>query len=417
MAKLTAEQRIEKVHVALMRNPKFCLFSGMFMVGKVSVDDKVPTARTDGVNVEYGREFVDRLNDKQLGFLILHEAMHKAYRHLTTWEKLYKKNRHVANVACDYVINLQIRDYDPEGDFVEMPTDEEGNVMGCIDERFRGMDAGQVFGILEKELPPPPPRGRPCDNGSNDGEGDPNKPVSHGNVQQGFDEHDWENANSMDPKEAEEMAKEIDNALRQGALLAGKMNGKVSRDIQELLTPKIDWREVLRDFVKTVAQGRDDTSWRRYNKRLIGSGVYIPVPISQKLGSVALGVDTSGSVGGEILAQFLGEVKSICDEVSPDVVDLIYWDSRVASHEKYEGHMVHGLTDSTKPRGGGGTSPECVPRYLGKENIKPDCVVMLTDGYFYGDEEGDWSNVGAPVLWCVIDNKHFTAKNGVTVHI
>jgi predicted metal-dependent peptidase len=213
------------------------------------------------------------------------------------------------------------------------------------------------------------------------------------------------------------MAKEIDNALRQGALLAGKMNGKVSRDIQELLTPKIDWREVLRDFVKTVAQGRDDTSWRRYNKRLIGADIYMPTPISQKLGSVALGVDTSGSVGGEILAQFLGEVKSICDEVSPDVVDLIYWDSRVASHEKYEGHMVHTLTDSTKPRGGGGTSPSCVPKYLSKEYIKPDCVVMLTDGYFYGDEEGDWSNVGAPVLWCVIDNKHFMAKTGVTVHI
>ena len=92
MAKLTAEQRIEKVHVKLMRHKSFCLFSGLFMVGKVVVDDETPTAKTNGVNVTYGRGFVDSLNDKQLAFLILHENMHKAYRHLVVWEKLYKKN-------------------------------------------------------------------------------------------------------------------------------------------------------------------------------------------------------------------------------------------------------------------------------------------------------------------------------------
>ena len=93
MAKLTAEQRIEKVHVSLMRHKKFCLFSGLFMVGKVTVDETMPTAATDGVNVYYGRAFVDRLDDKQLGFLILHEAMHKAYRHLTTGRSCLRRTR------------------------------------------------------------------------------------------------------------------------------------------------------------------------------------------------------------------------------------------------------------------------------------------------------------------------------------
>jgi len=414
MAKLTAEQRIERVHVALMRHKKFCLFSGLFMVGKVSVDDKIPTARTDGVNVEYGREFVDRLNDKQLGFLILHEAMHKAYRHLTTWEKLYKKDKALANQACDFVINLQIQDYDAEGLYVEMPTDEEGKVMGLIDPRFRGMDAGQVFAILEKEK-----REGGGGRGGKDGDGNPddaNNPAGRGDVPS-LDEHDWDGANGMDDKEIEGIGKEIDNALRQGALLAAKMNGNVSREIQELLTPKVDWREVMRDFIKTVAQGKDDSTWRRYNKRLIGSDVYMPTNISRRLHSVALGVDTSGSIDGEILGQFLGEVKAICEEVAPEKVELLYWDSHVAGHETYEDGAVQGLTDSTKPRGGGGTTPACVPLYMKDKDIKPDCVVMLTDGVFYHDEEGDWDGVSAPVLWCVIDNKRFTAKNGKTVHI
>ena len=410
MAKLTAEQRIEKVHVALMRHKKFCLFSGLFMVGKVTVEELMPTAATDGVNVFYGRAFVDRLDDKQLGFLILHEAMHKAYRHLTTWEKLFKKDASLANQACDYVINLQIRDYDPDEEIVRMPTDEEDKVMGLIDEKYRGMDAHQVFMLLEKEKK---------DKGGSGGshKSDPSdNPAPHGSVPQGFDEHLWDQANQMDEKEAEQIAKEIDNALRQGALLAGKMNGGISREIQELLTAKIDWREVLRDFIKDVAKGHDDSSWRRFNKRLLGAGIFLPTPISQRLNCIALGIDTSGSIGNEEMAEFLSEVKSICEEVTPQKVELMYWDTKVARHETYEEGAVEHLTDSTKPRGGGGTDPECVIKFMGEKQMTPDCIVMLTDGCFY-DGEGDWSNVNAPLLWCIKDNKVFTHKYGKAVHL
>jgi predicted metal-dependent peptidase len=108
MSKLTAEQRIERTHVQLMKHKNFCLFSGLFMVGKVAVDDETPTAKTNGVDVIYGRDFIGTLNDKQLAFLILHENMHKAYRHLVVWEKLHKLNHMLANAACDYVINLSL---------------------------------------------------------------------------------------------------------------------------------------------------------------------------------------------------------------------------------------------------------------------------------------------------------------------
>lgn len=410
MSKLEAEKRIEKIHVSLMRNSKFCLFSGLFMVGKVSISDTLPTANTNGIDVTYGRSFIDRLDDKQVGFLVLHEAMHKAYRHLTTWEKLWKKNATLANMACDYVINLQIKDYDPSEDFVRMPTDAEGNVMGCIDERFRGMDAGQVFAILEKEY-----KDRGGSGGSH--KGDPtNKTAQGGNVPQGFDEHDWDGANEIDEKEAEEIAKEIDNALRQGALLAGKMNGSVSREIQDLLAPKIDWKEVMRDFIKQIARGRDDSSWKRFNRRLIGQDIYMPVSVSRRLDCVAIGTDTSGSIDGEILSQFLGEIKSICEEVTPRKVELMYWDTRVGKHETYEDGAVEHLTSSTKPWGGGGTDPSCVPKYMEDKQISPDCTVILTDGCFFGDE-GNWSQINSPLLWVVKDNKDFKPKYGVAVHI
>ena len=392
--KLTAEQRIEKVHVALMRDKRFCLFSGLFMVGKTTVDDETATAKTDGINVIYGRAFVERLNDKQLAFLILHETMHKAYRHLTVWEKLYKEDPMLANAACDYVINLQIKDYDPSESMIEMPTDENGKVIGLIDEKYRGMDAAQVFKLLKED----PPEGL-------GGEGS------------GLDEHDWEGAQEVSPEEAEEIAKEIDQALRQGALLAGKMNGQLSDEIKELLTPKIDWREALRDFIKTIAKGHDDSSWRRYNKRLVGSDIYLPTVISTKVGRLVIGQDTSGSCWGEIQAQFLGEVKSICEEVEPEAVDMLYWDTEVEGHEVYEAGAVQNLVADTKLRGGGGTSPSCLPAYLKDKQIDPECIIVLTDGDFYKDDQGDWSGINAPVLWAVINNKNFSAKRGIVLHI
>ena len=49
MAKLTAEQRLERVHMKIMQDKNLCLFSGVIMVGDVKVSDTVPTACTNGI--------------------------------------------------------------------------------------------------------------------------------------------------------------------------------------------------------------------------------------------------------------------------------------------------------------------------------------------------------------------------------
>jgi predicted metal-dependent peptidase len=400
MSKLTAEQRIEKVHVKLMRHKQFCLFSGLFMVGKVKVDEDTPTAKTNGLDVTYGRAFVDSLNDKQLAFLILHETMHKAYRHLQVWDTLWKKNPMLANASCDYVINLQIRDYDIYGHDVEMPTDDKGEVMGLIDEKYRGMDAHQVFLLLEKEQQ------------QNEGNG------GGGNGVPSMDEHDWENASNGTAEEQEATAREIESALRQGAILAGKMGGNVSREMQDLLTPKVNWKDALRDFVKTSTQGKDQTTWRRLHKRYIGLDIIMPSSYDEKVGSIVVAIDTSGSIGNAELAQFLGEVKSICDEVNPEKIDLLYWDTEVAGHETYQGAELANVTDVTQAKGGGGTSPECVPQYMRKESLDPECVIMLTDGYIGMQDPNDWQ-IGKPILWCIKGNNHFDSNSvvGKVVHV
>lgn len=379
--KLTVEQRIQKAHVALMNDPKYCLYSGIFMLGKVEVCDDVPTACTNGRDVKYGRKFVGKLTDAELRGLILHEAKHKAFRHLTIWKHLYMQDARLANVACDYVINLQIVDEDKEGKFVKLP---EG---GCLNERFRGMDAGAVFRLLKQQ-------------GGGGGGGEP------------LDEHDWENADEMSQQEKEVLANEIDQALRQGAILAGKMGANVPRDITDALTPKVDWREVLRDFVTSYCADRDESTWKRPARRWIAQDVYMPSSISDSLGRIVVAIDMSGSIGADEIGQFLGEVKSVCESVNPEAIDLLYWDTQICQHETYERDALSGLLQSTKPRGGGGTSPQCIPDYIKAKSIKAECAVILTDGHVYNWGEG-WS---CPVLWGITTDG-ITAPVGKSVTI
>ena len=415
MSKLSAEQRIERCHVQLMKHKNFALFSGLFMIGKVSVDDKTPTACTNGMDVRYGREFVQSLNDKQLAFLILHENMHKAYRHLVVWDKLYKRNATLANIACDYVINLQIRDYDPSQFDTEMPTDAEGKPMGCIDEKYRGMDSQEVFLKLIEEKGEDYGKAKVYVLGDGEGESDGNGPDDGEGIPT-LDEHDWEGAGEATEKEKNEAGKEIEQALRQGSILVGKMGGNVGRGISEMLTPKIDWKEALREFVKSTTQGKDQSTWKRLHKRYLAADLIMPSSYSEKVGGIAIGIDTSGSIGTEELSQFLSEVKSICEEVSPEQIDLLYWDTHVASRETYTENELAGLTESTKPAGGGGTEPACVPKFMKKHNMKPECLLMLSDGYIGNQNESDW-DISAPVLWCIKGNDRFVAPVGKTVHV
>jgi len=393
MTKLTAEQRVQKSHVALMNDPKYCLYSGIFMLGKTEVNDDLPTACTDGRNTYYGRKFVDKLKDSELKGLILHENLHKAFRHTTVWKHLYKQSPQLANMACDFVINLMIHDSDPQGSNVTLP---EG---GCLDEKYRGMDAGEVFRMLKQE------QEQGGGNGKGDGSG---KGEQAGGS--GFDEHDWESADEMSEDEKQTLAREVDQALRQGALLAGKLNGNVPREISEAMEAKVNWKEVLRDFVNSICADKDNSTWRRPNRRWVDQDVYMPSAIGEAVGRIVVAIDTSGSIGQAEVGQFLGELLSICNHVQPEGIDLMYWDTEVCAHEKYDRGDYEAIMTSTKPAGGGGTSADCIPKYIAQHKLNPECVIVLTDGYI--DGWGDWKH---PVFWGM--TSHMVAPVGISVRI
>lgn len=387
---LSPDQRLQKAVVDIMANEKYIALAGVLMIGTKQVDDSTPTAYTNGRDEVYGRAFIEKLTDPELRFVVLHECYHKLYRHLITWKHLWEVNANRTNQACDYVINGKIVEDNPDG-FAIMPD------IGLHDSKYDGMDAAQVYHLLKDG------EGSGEDSGEDSGEGG----------EGGMDSHGWEDAQDMSAEEAHALEREIDEAVRQGALMAGKVGSGGARDLEGLLQPQVDWREVLREFINTTCSGHDFSTWARPNRRYMTTGIYMPSGISEQVGELVLAIDTSGSIGGRELSAFLSEVKGIADTVKPEKVRVLYWDTEVCRDESYTVTELDTLPSSTKPAGGGGTAVTCVPEYMREHSINPQAVIVLTDGYL-GGGWGTWSN---PLLWCLLDNEHTTPDTGKLVRI
>ena len=393
---LTAEQRLSKNITAIMGHERYIALAGVMMIGISAIKDDCPTAYTNGRDEYYGRAFVDDLTDPEFRGLILHENYHKLWRHLVTWMWMFMENPKLANMACDYVINLIIYLENRDG-FAVLPKG------ALLDERFANMSAAQVYKILKQEQEDSP-------DDSDQGEGEGNGA--------GLDEHDWEGAQEMSADEQRELAQEIDQAIRQGALTAGKVGSGGNRAIDQLLQPEVNWREVLREFITETCRGNDDSTWRQPSRRHLAMGMLRPSGITERVGELVIAIDTSGSIGQQELTKCLSEIKGVCNTVRPESVRILYWDTKVCSDELYGDvpnacASLEQLTQTTKPAGGGGTMVQCVPDYIQKNNINAQAVIVLTDGYL----GGDWGAWTMPLLWGILDNKSARPTIGKTLHI
>ena len=380
--KLTQEQRLHRAYFEIINQSKYVHLASIMMHGTHQVVDAEITACTDGRDVAYGRKFLEALSNEEVRFLILHEVYHKMYRHLRTWKHLHDKDGQCANQACDYVINLQIAEENSDG-FATMP---EG---GCLDRRFRNMSTQQVFDIIYQEKQ---------EEGGGGGGGEP------------IDDHDWDGAKELSDEEVQELEDEIEGAIREGAILAGKQGAGLSDSFKELLRPKVDWRKVTRKFVSEQCVGRDYGTYARPNRRFIGSDIYLPSLVSETIPELLVALDTSGSCWSA-LPYFLAEVKSICSTIKPHKLHLMFWDTNVV-YEMHEGNNVEDLKVKDA-FGGGGTDVNCVTTYLKEHNIKPTASVILTDGYL----SNGWGKWDHPVLWCLVNNKNDVPPKGKFVRV
>jgi predicted metal-dependent peptidase len=390
----TAEERIQRAHLQIMKHPDFCVWAGLIFVGKWTITDHPTAAVKRNGDTQYGRAFVDSIScgvgvDAQLNFLVLHEKGHVALMHTTRAQPLFKKNYRCAAIAIDQVVNNLIVDTDPTGAFAHMPVyadgQHAGQPIGCLDRRFKGMALKEVFDILVAEQ------------GSDDGNNDT------------FDDHEFEEGD--DPQQTQAIEIEVGDALRSGAYMASKLGGKQARAlVGELNEPQVKWEEQMAEFVMDVCQGEGNATWRKPLRRFIGEDIYMPSSVDEMLGDIVYALDVSASISDGAMHACLTEGVELCRAVRPSLFRLLYWDVGVVREEIYTPDLYDQIVALTRPAGGGGTDVRPVAQYV--NSLKDvQCCVIATDGDLYGG----WGEWEVPTLWAITTKK--VAPVGKTIHL
>jgi len=418
------EVRLKKAHIALMKHPETALYSGVMLMGKSEVSDEMFTAYTDGVNKRYSKPFLETISsESKLRGLVLHENLHVALKQIPRGKDMFKEDSKIANMAADFVVNDIIANIKGtvSGGNESIVTLPEG---ALYDPFFHNWNMREIYNYIRKENPQRQKQSGGSSDESNSpsesgtqGSGGDNKIKANGKDYDmggsGFDEHDWESyIEGLSDEERKDLGDKIDRALREGGMLAGRMGGKMPRAIGELLEPKIDWREALRDFVASSMKGKDEFTWRRMNKRHMANDIYMPSMENETIGEVIVAIDTSGSIGNRELTEFATELASICDLVSPDVVRIIWWDADVHGEQVFKPDQYQNIASLLKPLGGGGTEVSCVSKYINEKKLSAEAVIVFTDGYV--EHNIEW-NIVPPTLWMITQNRSLDVPVGKKV--
>ena len=368
---------LERAKIKLLGKPDSVFYSSLCFSLKHVFDDSIPTAATNGLSVKYNPDFFMSLSEEARVSLLLHETLHCAYMHMSRAKDM-GLNPRKANIAADFVINLQLHNrgyHIPEN--------------WLLDHAYTDMSMEQVYKIL--------PEGEEILLSMADflepGEGT-EKETKDGNV-----------------LSTQDIEQYIQDALIRASVQSKMQNekpGSIPFDIQiyldKLLNPKLPWNTILRKYMNEVA--KKDFTWQRPNRRFFPNH-YLPSLHSQSSLTVAVAIDTSGSVSDEDFTQFISDVRGIIDSVEPLHIDLIQFDTEIKSVDR-----ITTKTDLAKIKfsGRGGTRIEPVMEWA--ITHKPKLLLVFSDGEFYLPDEYPKSNL----IWVIHNNTNWKCEHGKTIH-
>jgi predicted metal-dependent peptidase len=155
----------------------------------------------------------------------------------------------------------------------------------------------------------------------------------------------------------------------------------VKRIIQELTEPKMNWRELLRMQLESTI--KSDYTWMRASRKGWHMDAVMPGMNLDPMIDIAVAIDTSGSIGEDMLKDFLGEIQGIMDSFPAYKIHVFCFDTEVHAPAVYTSDNLDSITEY-EPAGGGGTDFDAIYNYLKEEEIEPKRLVVFTDGYPFG---------------------------------
>lgn len=340
----------------LMDEPFFAALSRR--VDKVECKD-LPTAgmrlNDDGFfTMLYNPEYFSDLTDEEMSDVLKHEFYHIIFEHVTgrlPGEKVTK----LWNFATDLAINSHLRHL-PAGALI--PGED------AFEDMPRGLSAEQYHAILQERLD------EEDKSGGKEGE----EGSSLADVEE-FDSHDgWGESQGAAPQIAKERLK---NMIRDAAKEASASGGwgsvpeSIKKDILTRISGTLDWKKVLRYFIKTSQKAHKSSTVKRINRRY----PYLhPGRKTSRQARVAISIDQSGSVDDGMLEAFFGELGSLADIASFTVVPF---DTAVSEKDIFV--WSKGQRVAPKRVLTGGTCFDAPTEYVNEHGF--DGHIILTDMY------------------------------------
>ena len=151
----------------------------------------------------------------------------------------------------------------------------------------------------------------------------------------------------------------------------------LARWAEQTLRPKVDWRRQLAAALRTSVHhkiGTADYTWQRPSRRQQPQDVALRPGMTRPVPSIAVVVDTSGSMSEHELDRALTEISAIIATVVPgDSVRVLSVDTDVHTDQH-----IHN-TGLIKLAGAGGTNMTAGIETAAE--TKPDAIVVITDGW------------------------------------
>lgn len=385
----TAEERITQSRIRLLMSKPW--FGQLAIRLRIEEAPDMPTAATDGRKFYFNRQFIDRLDNPELDFLVGHEVLHCVFDHMGARGD---RDHRLYNVAADYNINMTLIE---QGVGKIIGPDKLDGGEPCLDWKYRGMNSYEIYDDLLKNNPNALSMDIHLEDffGDGDEEGDGKGRRYHG----------------LTEDERRSLADEIKQAVIQATQSAGgDCPESVKRLVQELVEPKMDWRDVLR--VQLESSLKSDFTFMRPSKRS-GEVIFPGMDREQTL-KAFIALDMSGSIGHDLAREMLSETQGIMNQYSDYEIHVICFDTNVYNHDVFTGDDGRSISDY-ELNGGGGTDFDVVFRFMEENDIVPDQMIMFTDGYPWGS----WGNPDYCDTLFVIHgdpSRRITAPFGVTIH-
>jgi predicted metal-dependent peptidase len=392
---MLAHDKLTKARAGLILDQPF--FGSLALRLPLVPDPAAETLWTDGRKLGYNPGFVDGLELPELKTIIAHEILHCALAHTT---RRGERKPDQWNIAGDFAINGILQ----ESGFL-MPAD------ALLDPQYNGLSAEEIYNRLTDDDDNGQGAGQQAggnqqqtqagqdEDGDGDGPADPGRMGEVRDAGQGDGEDQADTPGQLEEEWKVSVAQAATQAKGKGALGAG-----LARLAEKILEHKIDWRDLLREFVERSA--RNDYNFNRPNTRYLHTGFVMPSLISDELPEIAVVCDTSGSVDARQLASFGAELQAIAAEFHT-TINLSYCDTKVYNPTRFE----PGDEIKLDPAGGGGTDFRPAFAWIEEAQLSPACLIFFTDLFGTFPEQAP----EYPVLWLDFAGYGVTAPFGETI--